>query len=111
MIPYDGFMHSSARFYFADINTGAELADHPLNGAIFEGEGPWHQHEGNFVHGHKNVLYVTEYVGGRQQTRKVTCADFDGRCVRVKFWCPNPDYRSTFVLVPETWVPRRRKAS
>jgi hypothetical protein len=100
---------SSARFYFQDIKTGEEL-DHPMNGCPVGGAGPSVLHNGEYIHGHRTIIWADFGTKGRRQV-PITSADFGGRCVRVKMWAPNPEARETFVLVPETWTPRpARKA-
>jgi len=92
------------RFYFrSEQGVVGEMKDHPLNGAHFEGTGPWVVRDGEMVKGERE--YITIFTGnktteGYPETRRITVDDFGGKVVTVVQWFPNPRLQNTFRLVP-----------
>ena len=82
-------MSDCGRFYF--YKNGCELKSHPLNGAVFEGCGPY------TAPGKRAILYA-----GRHGERRITTNDFGGESVTVKLWFPAVEARETFTLEPRT---------
>jgi uncharacterized protein DUF6011 len=94
---------SCGRMYFVDLATRAELSEHPLNGAAWEGCGrsvDWPDRRLKARH----EVWVFQ---GRKRV-KVTADDFGGKAVGVKLWFPNADAREKFFLVPRrcAWCDR-----
>jgi len=95
-------MASSGRFYF-QTEDGQDFT-HELQGSVFEGCGAFVDMKAANKQGascmDRRRTSVTCFIGKRA-TRTITCADFEGRTVRVKLWFPNDDARDFFYLVPE----------
>jgi hypothetical protein len=86
-------MSNPSRFYFFDLETKAELRDHPLNGSVFEGCGAF------VSYADKRLIAREEiWIFRGKDTVRVTADDFGGRAVGVKQWSPAGSEK--FFLVP-----------
>lgn len=74
------------RIYFYDVETRAEISDHPLAGMIWTGTGPMVSHEGRYVDGTSSAVHGVAYFDGQPRRVTVDAASFPGRRVAAKVW-------------------------
>lgn len=92
-------MACSGRFYFT--RDGVELKDHPLNGAVIAGAGPYvdikaaNRRGATAFDRRRTVVYVSTKAGDKA----VTTADFGEFSVSVLEWWPEVSARCRFMLV------------
>lgn len=92
---------TAGRFYFK--REGVELKDHALNGSVVAGAGPavdpvaYNKPKSSSWDRRRNEIQI--FLNGKEQ--KITTAYFDDQPVEVYEWWPNPEARSTYMLVPK----------
>jgi hypothetical protein len=76
----------SMRVYFYDLETRAELTDHPLAAMCYCGGGPMVSHEGAYVDGTTTGVDGAAFIDGAYRRVRVTADSFPGRKVCAKIW-------------------------
>lgn len=96
---------TAGRFYFKRSVHGVltEMKDHALNGSVVAGAGPavdpvaFNKPRGTSWDRRRTEIQI--FANGKEQT--ITTAFFDNESVEVYEWWPNPEARSTYMLVPK----------
>lgn len=74
------------RIYFYDLETRAEITDHPLAGMHWTGSGPMVSLEGRYVDGTAKTVHGAAWLDGTARLVTVDATSFPGRKVVAKVW-------------------------
>lgn len=81
-------LRGSSRVYFFDLDTRAEITEHPLSGLVWCSSGAMVTHKGRYVDNTMCSVGGAAYIDGVARRVRVTADSFPGRRVVAKVWRP-----------------------